>query len=269
MSKKTIIFVLLVLGSVIAVFFLFRDMDSINYDDRRADILEIADVSEISVDYDDDRRADILEIADALEISHRDNGQYPVLASMPSSIDPYMAVVPTDPESGTRYQWLSNVDNSQSFCVYTILARGDLFAVNPSGSGGSFSKPESPSSLEDCESVISTWIGVYDDGRRVDITIIGNGMQLYYNDNGEYPISSLMPNAIEPYLVETPTERISDHREYEWISNINNPQSFCVYAILGKGGFYVSNSLNPGGRNGGESTIEPSSLEECELLQLL
>jgi Mor family transcriptional regulator len=80
------------------------------------------------------------------------------------------------------------------------------------------------------------------DARRMsDISMIRSAMEMYYLDHGKYLTSKTMPERIEHYLlVEMPKDPGSGPcPEYRWISNLKNPQKFCVFACLENGNFYA------------------------------
>jgi len=85
------------------------------------------------------------------------------------------------------------------------------------------------------------------DARRIeDLRQISVVMILYYEDKGKYP-SSINTLTSEPYLLVIPTDPGdgSCPGSYKWISNLQNPQKYCIYACLESGKFYA---ISPKGK---------------------
>lgn len=75
--------------------------------------------------------------------------------------------------------------------------------------------------------------------RKEDIRQIIIAMKRYYDERGEYLQSSTMPNSIGEYMPRVPTDPGEGFCAYQWISNVGNPQQFCVWACLESGKFFA------------------------------
>ncbi|MGB9743601.1 MAG: type II secretion system protein [Minisyncoccales bacterium] len=83
--------------------------------------------------------------------------------------------------------------------------------------------------------------------RQSDIRQISLAMEMYYDDNGQYPAISTkttVPPNLDPYLNQVPTGP-SGADNYQWLSNSGcQPEysKYCVYATLEtKGACYPNN----------------------------
>jgi Tfp pilus assembly protein PilE len=74
--------------------------------------------------------------------------------------------------------------------------------------------------------------------RKADMRMIVTAQELYFGMNGAYYVSTNYPQKIGTYLAETPKD--PGENAYTWVSNISNPQRFCVYATLEEGGYYTA-----------------------------
>lgn len=107
------------------------------------------------------RKSDLTEIQRALETYYQDNGRYPVasgnkifttsLIDWGTSWQPYMNVLPDDPNGSNSYVYYSTPDG-QSYILYASLERGSkdpdacnsgnactslsTYGINPTGCGG-------------------------------------------------------------------------------------------------------------------------------------
>jgi len=79
--------------------------------------------------------------------------------------------------------------------------------------------------------------------RKSGIRQINLAMDMYYDDYGEYLQSEKIPIAIGNYLNPVPIENPmrGPCYSYQWISNMIDPQKYCVWACLGDGKFFVAN----------------------------
>lgn len=70
------------------------------------------------------------------------------------------------------------------------------------------------------------------DARRLsDMRQLISAQEKYYTDNGFYYSSNSMPTAIGNYLVPVPTDP-STGKEYGFLSNAENSDKFCYFAVL-------------------------------------
>jgi hypothetical protein len=99
------------------------------------------------------RNTDIRQIALAMEIYHLNHGQYLPSTTMPIAINGVIESfeMPTDPGEGVcaDYQWVPNILNPQSYCVYACLEDGGFFMASPRGVA---EIPVPPPNLAACES---------------------------------------------------------------------------------------------------------------------
>lgn len=73
------------------------------------------------------RKADLRQVKTALELCYSDascgggTDLYPTLGSGSAfpAMTPYLTQAPIDPRSDMDYAWITNVGDTQSFCVYT------------------------------------------------------------------------------------------------------------------------------------------------------
>ena len=72
--------------------------------------------------------------------------------------------------------------------------------------------------------------------RQSDIRQINLAMDMYYKDNNQkYLQSETLPASVGNYLATMPTNPVgSPCSFYQWISNMNDPQKYCVWACLEK-----------------------------------
>lgn len=82
-----------------------------------------------------------------------------------------------------------------------------------------------------------------DSRRESDIRQINIAMDMYYDDNGKYVQSETLPNNIGDYLNPVPKDPTDIPCSYQWISNMNNPQKYCVWTCLPDGNFIVANEI--------------------------
>jgi prepilin-type N-terminal cleavage/methylation domain-containing protein len=83
------------------------------------------------------RQSDIRQIVTAQEMYYGDNEAYVTSATTPTAIGTYLDPVPTDPKTGSAYEWIDNsstgCDDDQRFCVYATLESGKYFAGSHKG----------------------------------------------------------------------------------------------------------------------------------------
>ena len=92
------------------------------------------------------------------------------------------------------------------------------------------------------DSLLSARGKARDARRQSDIRQISLAMEMYYDKDSKYFKSAAIPSAIGTYLDPIPKEPGSSPCDsYQWISNVSNPQKFCVYACLENGKFIISN----------------------------
>jgi hypothetical protein len=77
--------------------------------------------------------------------------------------------------------------------------------------------------------------------RKIDIVSISSVMEMYYINKGNYFQSKDLPASIGSYLNPVPQDSGDGPcPSYQWISNINDSQKYCVWACLTDGKFYVA-----------------------------
>jgi len=77
--------------------------------------------------------------------------------------------------------------------------------------------------------------------REIDIASISLAMETYYVDKKNYLQSENLPVSIGSYLNPVPQDSGDGPcSSYQWISNINDSQKYCVWACLIDGKFYVA-----------------------------
>ncbi|HUV81318.1 MAG TPA: prepilin-type N-terminal cleavage/methylation domain-containing protein [Patescibacteria group bacterium] len=80
------------------------------------------------------RQSDIRQIQLAMEMYYDSGQAYFTSATMPTAIDPYMALVPLDPGStAPSYGWITNVGSDQAYCTWAVIEGGGFFAASPKG----------------------------------------------------------------------------------------------------------------------------------------
>jgi|GEM_PF-2292174 len=85
---------------------------------------------------DSGRISDISQISIAMEMYKDDNdGKFLQSEKIPSSIGGYLDVTPKDPCSNSKYyyHWISNINDSQKYCVWACLEGGNFFAASHKG----------------------------------------------------------------------------------------------------------------------------------------
>ena len=110
------------------------------------------------------RQADMRQLNTTMELCYDDSSTdcgddsaYPTSVDMPTTLAPYMAVVPKDPGSGNpSYGWIDNdtVTNDQDYCMYATLEKaGNDTIYILAGPTGVTEKDlaSAPSSLDACE----------------------------------------------------------------------------------------------------------------------
>lgn len=83
------------------------------------------------------RQADLRQIQTATEIYYSEEWKYLQSKTMPAAIGTYLPSPLVDPGNGPcpgSYQWISNVKDSQKYCIYACLENGKFFAVSHKGS---------------------------------------------------------------------------------------------------------------------------------------
>ncbi|HCM36922.1 MAG TPA: hypothetical protein DIS53_03285 [Candidatus Wildermuthbacteria bacterium] len=96
--------------------------------------------------------------------------------------------------------------------------------------------------------------------RQADIRLIQTGMELYHNDFDRYLSSPSIPLSLGNIIPTIPSDPGSGVCEdYQWIPNAENPQSYCLYACLEDGRFFVGSP-----RGTFIHPIPPFSFAECE-----
>ena len=78
------------------------------------------------------RRSDLRQIHLAMEMYYDEHQKYPQSEVMPAAIDDYLNPVPQDPTGGP-YHWISNTSDSQKYCVWVHLDRGNYFIASHEG----------------------------------------------------------------------------------------------------------------------------------------
>jgi hypothetical protein len=104
--------------------------------------------------------------------------------------------------------------------------------------------------------------------RESDIRQISLALEAYYDaSGGKYPQSETLPNLIAPEVNLPADPGNGPCSSYQWISNMADPQKFCVWACLQDGKFYVANQKGvkisdkaPIDLNCGEETIKETFL---------
>jgi hypothetical protein len=83
-------------------------------------------------------------------------------------------------------------------------------------------------------SMPSTCCRAHDARRQSDITQINLAMKMYYDaNNNQYLQSETLPKSIGNILNPFPKEQSGGPcSSYQWISNMNDSQRFCVWACL-------------------------------------
>ncbi len=79
--------------------------------------------------------------------------------------------------------------------------------------------------------------------RKADMRMIATAQEMYYGEDWRYYQSdgTTWPASIGTFMAETPTDPLEDIKTpYVWVNNTGDDQKFCVYATLGKGGWYVA-----------------------------
>jgi len=81
------------------------------------------------------RQSDIRQMSLAMEMYYNDNMAYLKSSVMPLVISNYLDPVPADPGGGScdSYQWISNIDDSEQYCVWACLENGKFFAASMKG----------------------------------------------------------------------------------------------------------------------------------------
>jgi len=79
------------------------------------------------------RKSDLRQISLAMEMYRDEHEKYLQSEVMPISIDDYLNPVPTDPYDNSPYHWISNMSDSQKYCVWTPLENGKFFAASYKG----------------------------------------------------------------------------------------------------------------------------------------
>ncbi|KPJ57065.1 hypothetical protein AMJ49_02830 [Parcubacteria bacterium DG_74_2] len=84
---------------------------------------------------DEERKSDMRQIQVAMEFYYTDYSEYFQSKVMPTKIEAYYTPIPQDPGSGPclSYQWISNIKNSQKFCVWACLENGNFYIVSHKG----------------------------------------------------------------------------------------------------------------------------------------
>jgi len=75
--------------------------------------------------------------------------------------------------------------------------------------------------------------------RKSDLREISLAMEMYYDEHKKYLQSEVMPVAIDDYLNPVPTDPY-DNSPYHWISNMDDPQKYCVWTPLDNGKFFAA-----------------------------
>jgi len=80
--------------------------------------------------------------------------------------------------------------------------------------------------------------------RQSDMRQISLAMEMFYDDGQAYATSATMITSIGTYLPSVPTDPLnSGSHVYTWVSNADDDQRYCVYALL-EGGSYFTTSKN-------------------------
>lgn len=82
------------------------------------------------------RESHIRQINLAMDMYYNDNNEkYLQSETLPTSIGIFLNPMPTQPRGGpcSSYQWISNMNNSQRYCVWACLEDGKFFAASPKG----------------------------------------------------------------------------------------------------------------------------------------
>jgi hypothetical protein len=109
--------------------------------------------------------------------------------------------------------------------------------------------------------------------RKFDIKQFVIAMDIYHKNLGKYFSAAILPDIIKddigtpsPFLVpidpEVHSPIGSPCASYIWFSNVSDPQSFCFYACLDDGGYFVANQ-----HGGFEVSSFPQTLEECSTIK--
>jgi len=90
--------------------------------------------------------------------------------------------------------------------------------------------------------------------RQSDIRQISLAMEMYYDDGQEYATSATMVTSIGSYLPSVPTDPLNNATYfYGWVSNADDGQQYCAYALLEGGGYFTAS------KNGTLSTTSESA----------
>lgn len=93
--------------------------------------------------------------------------------------------------------------------------------------------------------------------RKADMRQIVSAMQLYYASADQFYTSVTMPTSIGEFMPKVPQD--PSGTPYGWINNTSNPQRFCAYADLERGGFYTASEAG-----NFEVANAPTSFDTCK-----
>jgi len=77
--------------------------------------------------------------------------------------------------------------------------------------------------------------------RKTDIRQISLAIEMYYDEHQKYLVSQYLPEKIEGFLDPMPQDPGNGPcKSYQWISNLSDPEQYCVWACLGNGKFFAA-----------------------------
>jgi hypothetical protein len=84
---------------------------------------------------DIERKIDIVSISSAMEMYYINKSNYFQSKDLPVSISSYLNPVPQDSGDGPcpSYKWISNINDSQKYCVWACLTDGKFYVANQKG----------------------------------------------------------------------------------------------------------------------------------------
>ncbi|MCU0653614.1 MAG: hypothetical protein MUD10_05145 [Candidatus Pacebacteria bacterium] len=198
----------------------------------------------------------------------------PVLDNVPfSEMDKIYGIEQRDQ---WEYKGIDNTNDPRQFCYYAKLMNGGYYTASPKGN---FERPERPWSFEECASsqIIASpektaiWRAETTKRDNERIADMGDAIRIQkecYANMGHYCQIDGYPGGTETVNIgkgwrQFLTDPLDEGQcgtgyLYCGLSNLDEPQDFCYYAKLEKGGFYV---VSPAG--GLKRDSAPESFREC------
>jgi len=141
-----------------------------------------------------------------------------------------------------------------------LLLSEKLSPVSPVSNG----QPLTDDSVQsDIQAEIELRQEINDARREIDMQQIAAAMAIYYHENNQYPVQTTMPTSLKRIMSIFPQDPGDGPcSSYLWIPNIGDPQAFCVYACLERGGYFVANQ-----NEDGFSSNPPTSLRDCRTFE--